>query len=666
MSLPVTYLTPFLMLLGLVPAAVAGEKMVQKVYAVADLVVPVEGLPGLTTTKPETPAATGLDCMLGCRQAPKMQTLHENLINLVTRMVKPESWADAGGRATIDYFPLGMGLVVRQSAEGHEEIASLLNSLRRLQDAQVCVEMRLVSMPDCERIGVDFNCTEMPQGCLTIGVGVSSNSGLIGSVVLNERNFDTKCTPACFAEFLKGHAFRGAAQEFTLTPGQVVSSPATDATKPAFLNDKQVAAYLESVQGDRRASVMMAPKLTCMNGQNARVETGSTQTFVTGVSAEQRNGRTVMVPKNESFYIGTRFEVRPVISADRKFVALKLTGECADLAGVAEMVPVTTLVAPEFEGGAQGQPVPFTQIVQKPRVERLTFDKSAILPDGATMAISLGKVTRETRVETACPVLSKTPYISRLFKNVRLDHETHNVVLLVTARVIVEEQEEAQQPGGVGSCIGALIGPTKGGVVCGTDSDCPKCVTKAAPCCTSAAKSAMMGLADVVALAGSGVNDEVILNQMRTTGASFALGTEDLIFLKKNKVSDAVVMEMQNSRMNRMGPATMPAPPYYYHPPYPAVLPYPGPPMSVAPIPAYAPPAPPAYSMPPSQCVPTPGGPNCLPTPVRGMSISPASYSTPLPLPAQAANEGAAAVGEMLIEAAVELIEGFGELFGAD
>ncbi len=57
-----------------------------------------------------------------------------------------------------------------------------------------------------------------------------------------------------------------------------------------------------------------------------------------------------------------------------------------------------------------------------------------------------------------------------------------------------------------------------------------------------------MGLADVAALASSGVSDEVILNQMRTTGATFALCTEDILFLKRNKVSDRVVIEMQNTR----------------------------------------------------------------------------------------------------------------------
>ena len=46
----------------------------------------------------------------------------------------------------------------------------------------------------------------------------------------------------------------------------------------------------------------------------------------------------------------------------------------------------------------------------------------------------------------------------------------------------------------------------------------------------------------------SGVSDEIILNQLRTTGATFCLGTEEIIWLKKNGVGDQVVIAMQNTR----------------------------------------------------------------------------------------------------------------------
>jgi outer membrane protein assembly complex protein YaeT len=55
---------------------------------------------------------------------------------------------------------------------------------------------------------------EEPTGSLMFGVGVNSDAGLIGSIVLNERNFDITNWPTSFDDLLSGHAFRGAGQEF--------------------------------------------------------------------------------------------------------------------------------------------------------------------------------------------------------------------------------------------------------------------------------------------------------------------------------------------------------------------------------------------------------------------------------------------------------------------
>ena len=68
------------------------------------------------------------------------------------------------------------------------------------------------------------------------------------------------------------------------------------------------------------------------------------------------------------------------------------------------------------------------------------------------------------------------------------------------------------------------------------------------PAADTAGKSSAMNLADVVALSISNVSDQIILNQLRTTGATFSLGAEEIIGLKKNGVSDQVVIAMQNTR----------------------------------------------------------------------------------------------------------------------
>ena len=58
-----------------------------------------------------------------------------------------------------------MSLVIRQTQKIHEEIADLLDQLRRLQDLQVTIEVRFVTVSDrfFERIGIDFDFNIAPS-----------------------------------------------------------------------------------------------------------------------------------------------------------------------------------------------------------------------------------------------------------------------------------------------------------------------------------------------------------------------------------------------------------------------------------------------------------------------------------------------------------------------
>jgi outer membrane protein insertion porin family len=63
-------------------------------------------------------------------------------------------------------------------------------------------------------------------GSLMFGASVNSDAGLVGSIVLNERNFDILRPPTSFDDILEGRAFRGAGQEFRIEamPGTQVQS----------------------------------------------------------------------------------------------------------------------------------------------------------------------------------------------------------------------------------------------------------------------------------------------------------------------------------------------------------------------------------------------------------------------------------------------------------
>jgi outer membrane protein assembly complex protein YaeT len=79
--------------------------------------------------------------------------------------------------------------------------------------------------PDSDSVFKDIQVSvkEMPTGSLMFGVGVNSDAGLNGSIVLNERNFDILRPPTSFEDLLSGRAWRGAGQEF-----RIEAVPGTD------------------------------------------------------------------------------------------------------------------------------------------------------------------------------------------------------------------------------------------------------------------------------------------------------------------------------------------------------------------------------------------------------------------------------------------------------
>ena len=81
------------------------------------------------------------------------------LVDLITTTVEPGTWDSDGGAGRLQGNENTLSLVIRQTPAVHEQIVELLGQLRKLQDLQVTVEVRFISVTDrfFERIGVDFD-----------------------------------------------------------------------------------------------------------------------------------------------------------------------------------------------------------------------------------------------------------------------------------------------------------------------------------------------------------------------------------------------------------------------------------------------------------------------------------------------------------------------------
>ena len=103
-------------------------------------------------------------------------------------------------------------------------------------------------------------------------------------------------------------------------------------------------------------------------------------------------------------------------------------------------------------------PVLFTQLLQQPVTTNITINTTVAIPDGGTVLMGGLKKLSESRSEFGPPILSKVPYINRLFKNVGYGRETDSMLIMVTPRIIVQAEEEERQTGFSSAAAGGSVG----------------------------------------------------------------------------------------------------------------------------------------------------------------------------------------------------------------
>jgi outer membrane protein insertion porin family len=82
-----------------------------------------------------------------------------------------------------------------------------------------------VDQPGPGEVDLDVNVAESQTGRLMFGVGVNSDAGVIGSIVLDENNFDILRPPTSLRDIIDGTGWRGNGEQFRIeaVPGNQVS-----------------------------------------------------------------------------------------------------------------------------------------------------------------------------------------------------------------------------------------------------------------------------------------------------------------------------------------------------------------------------------------------------------------------------------------------------------
>jgi len=409
-----------------------------------------------------------------------VQADFDSLIDLITSTIRPTTWDTVGGPGSIAPFETNLSIVVSQTQDVHEEIVDLLEQLRRLQDLQVTIEVRFITLNDnfFERIGVDFDfdindnidgknvlfgARDPNQGVdyvepqhFQIGQGVRRNIvdqddnrtvtvGLSNPGVFNA-DLDIPFTQNSFA--LAVPQFGG----FDATAGAQLGF--------AILSDIEAYFFISAAQGDRRSNVLQAPKVTLFNGQQAYVSDTSQSPFVISVIPVVGDFAAAQQPVIVVLSEGTFMTVQAVVSNDRRFVRLTVVPFFSKIGDVRTFTftGTTTTTTDTTREGLQSAATDPSKLwnkrgdtttktssgttVQLPTFSYVTVTTTVSVPDGGTVLLGGIKRLSEGRSEFGVPMLNKLPYINRLFKNVAVGRETQSLMMMVTPRIIIQEEEE--------------------------------------------------------------------------------------------------------------------------------------------------------------------------------------------------------------------------------
>jgi general secretion pathway protein D len=403
----------------------------------------------------------------------------DSLIDLITATIEPTSWDAVGGPGSIAPFETNLSIVVSQTEAVHEQIVDLLEQLRRMQDLQVTIEVRFITLNDnfFERLGVDFDFDindnidrpfqvfgrADPTVSTTYTTDLTANTSPPRDV--QDRDNTKSVTvgmalPGVFSSDLD-IPFRQGSFQLAVPQFGGFAADAGAQVGFAILSDIEAFFFINAAQGDRRSNVLQAPKVTLFNGQSAYVADTSQSPFVISVVPVVGDFAAAQQPVIVVLSEGTFMTVQAVVSNDRRFVRLTVVPFFSKIGDVNtfQFTGSETTTTNTSAEGIQDVPNDNTKssnastvtrsgtTVQLPTFSSVSVTTTVSVPDGGTVLLGGIKRLSEGRNEFGVPMLDKLPYINRLFKNVGIGRETQSLMMMVTPRIIIQEEEEVAQTG---------------------------------------------------------------------------------------------------------------------------------------------------------------------------------------------------------------------------
>ncbi|HZV01991.1 MAG TPA: hypothetical protein VFF73_35110 [Planctomycetota bacterium] len=362
-------------------------------------------------------------------------------------------------------------IIVNQTREVHEKIKLVLENLRRNIGLFVQVECRFILIHNdfLQDIGVDYRgLGASDQGAtppLPIwGTQVNMDQNIPGQSATrrggDDVGFFQKIRPGRLGPVLGGIPFFGSSaiggrienildggdayfkgDRLNGTQVQGAANPKGFLGQLTILDPFQINAIIRADQERLKEKIVNAPVVVAANRQRVHISIITQRAYI--ADYELSSGGTGLViaevasPIVQTMQEGVVLDVRPTISADRKYVTLDLRPSLSELVGgVFTEIPVNL--------GTQTAAA-INVNIELPTVDLREAYTSVMVPDGGTVLVGGFREFNEKEQRSGTPFVDDVPLLNVIFKREAELRETESLVILVTARIVVLRDEEKKR-----------------------------------------------------------------------------------------------------------------------------------------------------------------------------------------------------------------------------
>jgi len=418
------------------PEAARGESVVQ-LYDVKDLATPINNFPGEEVNLDPTGEAFFDEEV----REPVAPFLLDSITELIEQNVDTVVWEEGG---SIEGLEPGT-LVVKAPPATHKKIQNLLDGLRGAGGLQVAIETRFVTVEDnfLQEVGVDLRGLGDQSG----GVGIPGKGGIAGPggitspITFDDLFFGSAGAPqgigtgndaGIFYSLNSDGDIRGRFENlFDVALGRAGALTALGGLsfQGTLIDDTQLSVILRAVEKSDRSTTVVAPRLTAYNGQRANVTVLNQLSYIADFDVEIAQAAQIGDPIVQTLRDGVILDLRPVVSADRRFITMELRPTVAIL-----QRPIRTFQTTL----ANGPPV----TIQLPELAIQRVRTTVTMPDGGTLMLGGMKFFTERRLDSSVPWLSDIPIVSFFVSRKGTYLEKSNLLVLIRARILRPEEEE--------------------------------------------------------------------------------------------------------------------------------------------------------------------------------------------------------------------------------